>query len=76
MIQLTEEEKKSHRKQTFCNICQTEFSYNDKNCYEVKDHCHYTRKYMSAAHNIFNLRKYQNKFLWYFIMALITTTIS
>ena len=56
MIQLTEEEKKSHRKQTFCNICQTEFSYNDKNCCEVKDHCHYTRKYMSAAHNIFNLR--------------------
>ena len=56
MIQLTEEEKKSHRKQTFCNICQTEFSYNDKNCYEVKDHCHYTRKYRSAAHNIFNLR--------------------
>ena len=56
MIQLTEEEKKSHRKQTFCSICQTEFSYNDKNCYEVKDHCHYTRKYMSAAHNIFNLR--------------------
>lgn len=56
MIQLTEEEKKSHSKQTFCNICQTEFSYNDKNCYEVKDHCHYTRKYRSAAHNIFNLR--------------------
>ena len=56
MIQLTEEEKKSHRKQTFCSICQTEFSYNDKNCYEVKDHCHYTRKYRSAAHNIFNLR--------------------
>ena len=56
MIQLTEEEKKSYSKQTFCNICQTEFSYNDKNCYEVKDHCHYTRKYRSAAHNIFNLR--------------------
>ena len=56
MIQLTEEEKKSHSKQTFCNICQTEFSYNDKNCHEVKDHCHYTRKYRSAAHNIFNLR--------------------
>ena len=56
MIQLTEEGKKSHRKQAFYNICQAEFSYNDKNCYEVKDHCHYTRKYRSAAHNIFNLR--------------------
>ena len=56
MIQLTEEGKKSHRKQAFYNICQAEFSYNDKNCYEVKDHCHYTTKYRSAAHNIFNLR--------------------
>ena len=56
MIQLTEEEKKSHSKQTFCNICQTEFSYNDKNCYDVKDYCHYTRKYRNPAHNIFNLK--------------------
>ena len=48
MIQLTKEEKKSHRKQTFCYICKIKFSYNDKKCYEVKDQ-------RSAAHNIISL---------------------
>ena len=29
---------------------------NDEKNYKVRDHCHYTRKYGGAAHNICNLR--------------------
>ena len=33
---------------------------NDKNaikqCQKVRNHCHYTRKFRGAAHNIYNLR--------------------
>ena len=50
--------KKTHRWQKKCHICKKEFSTDDNNekYYKVKDHCHYTRKYRGAAHNIGNLR--------------------
>ena len=56
MIPLTTEEKKYHNKQKICYICKKEFSNNEKKNYKVRDHCHYTGKYKSAAHNICNLR--------------------
>ena len=28
----------------------------DKKYHKARDHCHYTRKYCRAAHNIYNLR--------------------
>ena len=58
MIPLTKEEKKTNRKQKVCYICQKVFSTNDDNkeYFKVKDHCNYTRKYRSAAHDICNLR--------------------
>ena len=65
MILLTKEEKKSHRtsrrfyicKSLYINIYQ-KFSTdgNNKQYYKVSDHCHYTGKYRSAAHDICNLR--------------------
>ena len=52
MIPLTKEKKKTHRKQNVCYICTKGFSTDDddnKKCYEVKDHCHYTGKYRGAT---------------------------
>ena len=37
-------------------MCKKEFSYDDKKCYKVRDHCHYIGKYRVLAHNICNLR--------------------
>ena len=58
MIPLTKEERKIHRRQEKCYICKKEFTTddNDEKNYKVKDHCHYTRKYRDASHNICNLR--------------------
>ena len=58
VIPLTKKEEKHHNKQKVCYICKNEFNTDDsdKKHQKVKDHCHYTRKYRSAAHNICNLR--------------------
>ena len=47
-----------HNKQNVCHICKKRFStdHSDKAYFKVKDHCHYTGKYRSAAHDICNLR--------------------
>ena len=58
MIPLTKEEKEFHNMQKVCHICKRIFStdYNNKKYYKVKDHCHYTGKYIGAAYDICNLR--------------------
>ena len=55
MISLTTEEKVHYNKQKVYYICKKEFD-NNKKQQKVRDHCHYTRKYRGAAHNICNLR--------------------
>ena len=64
-ISLTTEEKINYNNQQICYICKKEFNTIDttkssslerKKNYKVRDHCHYTGKYRSAAHNISNLR--------------------
>ena len=37
-------------------MCKKEFNNNDKKNYKVRDHCHYTGKYIGAVHNVCNLR--------------------
>ena len=61
-IPLTDEEIKFYKRQKVCRICNKEFCY-DKNkesafrlYQKVRNHCHYTRKFRVAAHNICNLR--------------------
>ena len=51
MIPLTKKEEKKHNKQKVCHICRKEFNTddNDKKYHKVKDHCHYTGEYRSAA---------------------------
>ena len=48
--------KKIHCKQKVCYICKKGFSANDKKYQKFRDHCHYTRKYRGAAHDVCNLR--------------------
>ena len=57
IIPLTGEESKFYEEQNVCNICKKGFSIdNDKKHHEVRDHCHYTRKFRGGAHSICNLR--------------------
>ena len=60
MIPLTEEEKKSYKKQEVCHICEEKFcadkdGENYKNRKKVKDYCHYTGKCRGASHSKSNL---------------------
>ena len=45
MRPLTNEEKKIHREQKVCYICEKEFSADDKKYYKIRDLCHYMGKY-------------------------------
>ena len=54
-IPLTNEENKSYQEQSICHICKKDFSNNDKK-HKVRDHCHYTGRYISAPHNFYNPR--------------------
>ena len=56
LIPLTTEEKIHYNEQEICYMCKEEFDKSDKKHYKVRDHCRYTGKYGSAAHNICNLR--------------------
>ena len=56
IVPLTTKEEISYNKQKLCYICKKEFDKSDKKHHKVRDHCHYTRKYRGAAHNICNLR--------------------
>ena len=61
MKPLTNKEIKSYEKQKVCHICGKKFCYKSEkskyNLYhKVRDHCHYTRNFIAAAHNIRNLR--------------------
>ena len=62
MILLTDDEKRKYKKQKHCHICKKEFCADKDNqseykiYHKVRDHCHYSGKYRSAAHSICNLR--------------------
>ena len=59
MMPLTKKEEKKHNKQEVCHICKKKrFTTDDNNkkYHKVRDHCRYTGKYRSAAHEICNLR--------------------
>ena len=58
MIPLTDEETESYEKQKVCHTCKKEFNTvkNDKNAFEVRNHCHYTGKFRLAAHSICSLK--------------------
>ena len=47
MIPLTDKEFQSYERQKICYICRKKVDADDKKYYKVRDHCHYTRKYIS-----------------------------
>ncbi|CAH1122130.1 unnamed protein product [Ceutorhynchus assimilis] len=57
MKPLTREEKELYAESTLCHICCQPFSRDD---YKVRDHCHLTGNFRSAAHNSCNLNFHDN----------------
>ena len=58
---LTNEQNKFHEEQEACYICNEKFCMDKtdeiyENRRKVKDHCHYTGKFVGAARSICNLR--------------------
>ena len=53
MEPLTSKQIKAHSKAKVCHICLSPFKLNE---IKVRDHCHYTGKYRSAAHSNCNLQ--------------------
>ena len=58
MIPLTDKENISYKEQKICYKCKKKFSTDDNNnkYHKVRDHCHYTEKFIGAAHDICSLR--------------------
>ena len=52
MIPLTDEENRSYENQKYCHVCRKLFTKGDK---KVRDHCHFTGKYMGAVHSKCNM---------------------
>ena len=55
---LTNEQLKSYQNAKICYICKERFKdkhAKDQNNSKVRDHCHYTGEYRSAAHSVYNL---------------------
>ena len=56
---LTKEQQESYENAKICYMCKEKFEnkyVKDKKYRKVRDHCHYTEEYRSAAHNICNLK--------------------
>ena len=56
---LIKEQQETHENSKICFICKEKFKIKylkDKKYCKVKDHCHYTGEYRSAAHSICNLK--------------------
>ena len=65
MIPRTHEENKFYKKQKVCYIWLKRFSTDDDNkkYHKVRDHCHYTEIYRTAAHSIYNGSTYDYHFM-------------
>ena len=68
MIPLTNEGNESYIKPELCHMCKNKYfdidSYSEnmyKKYRRARDHCHYTGKYRSAAHNNCNLNHKESK---------------
>ena len=56
---LTQEQQESHENVKFCHICKEKLAnkyLRYKKYHKVRDHCHYTGEYRSAAHDTSNLK--------------------
>lgn len=53
----TEEEENSYKASHICYLCKEEFNYRYQGYNKVHDHCHYTNKYLGAAHSKCNWKR-------------------
>ena len=56
------EDKENFEKSTLCYVCKGNFD-ETKSKHKVRDHCHLTRKYRGAAHNVCNLKRRTRDFI-------------
>ncbi|XP_072046800.1 uncharacterized protein [Amphiura filiformis] len=57
-----EQEREIYKKSTHCHICKDPLTPDDKDNYNVRDHCHYKGTFRGAAHNQCNLAYRKPKF--------------
>ncbi|XP_072017519.1 uncharacterized protein [Amphiura filiformis] len=57
-----EQEREIFKKSTHCHICKDPLTPDDKDNYNVRDHCHYKGTFRGAAHNQCNLAYRNPKF--------------
>ena len=58
---ITEEEQALFNAATTCWVCGEETMDGDEKLRKVRDHCHFTRRYRGAAHNMCNLKLKRDK---------------
>ncbi|KAL4112345.1 hypothetical protein QTP88_016154 [Uroleucon formosanum] len=59
-IAFTDEDRQSHVSCNLCNLCKTNFTYDN---HKVADHCHISGKYRQALCNVCNLKLQTPKFV-------------
>ena len=57
----THQENKAFKASTVCYLCKNRFILNDSKKKPVRDHCHYSGKYLGAAHSDCNWKRTQDK---------------
>ena len=63
----TELENRHFQSASVCHLCKGQFNEHFKSLSRVRDHCHYTNKYLGAAHNKCNFKRAVERFLPIFI---------
>lgn len=53
----TEEEQKEFESATNCYLCQDVFNKEEPNLIPVRDHCHYSNRFLGACHQICNIQR-------------------
>ena len=54
--------KRKYKAETTCYLGCDKFNGNVRKFYKIRDHCHHTGKYRSAAYSICNLRHKENSY--------------
>ena len=56
-------ERRAFHSASYCYMCKKTFSTTDKAKCKVRDHCHFTGKYLGAAHSDCNMQRRRHPFL-------------
>ncbi len=59
----TRAEEESYATSTECYLCHQKFNYNYQTLRKVRDHCHYSNKYLGAAHSDCNWKRVSSRYI-------------